>query len=171
MGPRYRAGAEKKRKGRGGRGGNETRPNRRRIGNRTRGGDRGRGTAVSLYYQRCFHGQVHLRAPTRGPSRKKGPGIIHYDSSFRNNNEAYAAPRPPRHEFYVWKRETRKQGNLSPSLSLANPDHLDFHPVMYRVRRGRRTCDDSRISAGSSSAVVAIDDSFNEFHQPVFTGL
>lgn len=123
-------------------------------------------TTKRAFTDRCTY--VHQHEAPRG--KKVCPGIIHYDSSFRNNNEAYAAPRPPRHESYVWKRETRKS---SLSLPLANPDHLDFHPVMYRVRRGRRTCDESRFANFSWIVVtcrIAIDDSSNEFHQPVFTG-
>lgn len=71
-------------------GGEEEREKETEDGN-ARGKERrevgGGGRAYIAYYETRFHRQVHLRAPThvRG---EKGTGIIHYDSSFRNNNEA-----------------------------------------------------------------------------------
>lgn len=164
----------RRRRGRGG-GGNETRPvpNRRRIGNRTRGDDRGPGTGAAYHFttkgaftDRCTYVHQHEAA------RKKAARALYIMiRHFGITTKRTAAPRPPRHEFYIWKRvHARKQGNLAPPLSLSLPQIRigartrsippDFRPVTQR----RGTCDDSRISAGSSSAVVAI-----EFHQPVFT--
>lgn len=90
-------------------GGEEKRENGRRYtlkergeydeedGNTREGGLQGGGRKRILYRlprNAATHGQVHLHAPTR-PLREKGMSIIHYDSSFRNNNEASSHAYPP----------------------------------------------------------------------------
>lgn len=108
---------------------------------------------------------MHLRAPTRGREEKGCSGIIHYDSSFRNNNEAYrsATPSAPR----ILRLETRPRAEtrkLSLSLSLsqirigARTKDLSIS-TDCNVTEGNRGngCDDSRTSPGSSSAVVAME--------------
>lgn len=118
----------RRQRGRGG-GGNKTRPvpNRRRIGNRTRGDDRGPGTGAAYHFttkgaftDRCTYVHQHEAA------RKKAARALYIMiRHFGITTKRTAAPRPPRHEFYIWKRvHARKQGNLAPPLSLspANPD-------------------------------------------------
>lgn len=139
-------GGGRRRRGRRGGGGNETRPvpNRRRIGNRTRGDDRGPGTGAAYHFttkgaftDRCTYVHQHEAA------RKKAARALYIMiRHFGITTKRTAAPRPPRHEFYVWKRvHARKRGN-SLSLSLANPDRgpdrrsLDFHRLQ---RNGRES--------------------------------
>lgn len=54
---------------------------------RKRKRERDREHAYIAYHETRLHGQVHLRTPIH-PRRKRHGHYIHYDSSFRNNNEA-----------------------------------------------------------------------------------
>lgn len=64
-------------------------------------------TTKAAFTDRCTYVHQHGRD-------EKGPGIVHYDSSFRNNNEAY----PPRHALrarnstFGTRPRARKQGNF-----------------------------------------------------------
>lgn len=76
-----------------------------------RSGMRG-GGGISLYYQRCFHGQVHLRAPTP-PRRKKARALYIMIRHFGITTKRTGAPRPPREEFYIWNTSTRGKKETS----------------------------------------------------------
>lgn len=62
------------------------------------------------FTDRCTYVHQHVRG-------EKGTGIIHYDSSFRNNNEARRSHAFVRDvEFYIWDTSSpRKETETSPT--------------------------------------------------------
>lgn len=97
-----------------------------------RSGMRG-GGGISLYYQRCFHGQVHLRAPTP-PRRKKARALYIMIRHFGITTKRTGAPRPPREEFYIWNTSTRgKKETSTASRALLSSLSLSFSFYLLRL--------------------------------------
>ena len=130
-------------------------------------GGQGRGRRITLLPKVLSR----TGAPTCTNTREKAARALYIMiRHFGITTKRTAAPRPPRHEFYIWKRvHARKPG---PSLSLSfflslprksGPEtrYLDFHPVTQR----KGTIREFQLDRGQ----LSLRRIRTEFHQPVFT--